>query len=189
MAKETSFKNFNLSLNKIADKLDSEIPSIAVLAVMVELEALHKKRIFDNGLNSNNEPIGEYSTDPGYFSKEEFIRKAAFKQQGKKNTGKFKNGKERKSMFLTGGYSEFRKIQGRQNDFMNAKYSGSGERSIGNVKENGAVVYGIRDKKEAEKMRGLSDKKGDFLSLTVGEQAYIEEQLAIEYQKLIDEHV
>lgn len=189
MAKETSFANFNIALQDVSKKLSNEIPSLAAMAVMVELEALHKKRIFDNGLKTSGEPIGEYSIEPGYFSKEVFIRKSAFKQKGKKNEGKFKNGKERKSMFLSAGYSEFRSIQGRQNDFVNIKYSGSAERSLGTSAFQGYVVYGIRDKKESIKLNGLNEKYGDFLTLSENEKRHVETELVIEYKKLIDEQV
>ena len=106
-------------LSEIARNLDEKMPSLIATQSMVELEAEWKDRIFGRGEMSDGSKIGDYSTKPSYFTKDSFIRANAFKPQGKKNKGNFKNGEQRKSMYLPGGYSEFRDIQGRENEFVN----------------------------------------------------------------------
>lgn len=171
------FEAFAVMLEDLATKLDETMPDVISTAVMVELEAKHKQRIFAEGLNSDGSKIGEYSQAPTYYPKEVFIRKGAFKAKGKKNSGDFKNGKQRKSMFLAGGYSELRSIQGRQTDFVDIKYSGSAERSIGIVKLGESVLYGVRDLTESKKLHGQIERFGDFLDLSETEKEFIKEEI------------
>lgn len=170
------FTEFSLTLQNLSNELDNKMPDVISAVIMVELEAKHKKRIFDDGLNSEGVKIGEYSTKPAYFSKDEFIRKNAFKGKGKPN-GTKKKSEDRKSMYLQGGYSEFRDIQGRQNKFVNLKFSGSAERSIGIEKFADSTLYGVRDLVESKKLNGLISRLSDFLSLNESEQEFVKDEI------------
>lgn len=147
-------------LESLAKHLDSAMPDIIAIQTMTEVMAEHKNRIFGKGLATDGSDIGNYSTTSAYFSKTDFIRKSAFKPQGKKNKGEFKNGNERKSMFLTNGYSEFRAIQGRRNDKKNYKFSGDLERSLNVVKIGNVVFYGTTNKEGSDKYNGLTEQSG-----------------------------
>ena len=147
-------------LESLAKHLDSVMPDIIAIQTMNEVMAEHKDRIFGKGLATDGSEIGEYSKKPAYFSKDEFIRKAAFTPQGKEKKGPFKNGKERKSMFLTNGYSEFRGIQGRRNDKKNYKFSGDLERSLNVVKIGETVFYGTTNQGASDKYHGLTEQSG-----------------------------
>ena len=116
-----SFTLLSDKLMEIAKELDDKMPDIIASASMAELMAIHKERIFDKGEKSDGSKIGEYSTTPIYVDKSSFIRKNAFKGVGKKG----KNGKQRKdnkTMYIPGGYSEFRTLNGRQNSHINFKF-------------------------------------------------------------------
>lgn len=173
-----SFQDLQLHLQEVAKKLDDQMPEVLEVQIMHELEAEWKERIFGNGLNSDGSKIGEYSTNPSYYTKEAFIRTTAFKPQGKINKGNFKNGKQRKSMFLVGGYSEFRKIQGRQNEFVNLKYSGSLERAFRVYKFGNSVLFGNASEPEHLKFTGMEDKFGEFGSLSETEKTILKESIA-----------
>lgn len=198
MSNEKPFEAFAAKLESLVKELDDKMPDAISAQIMVELEAQHKQRIFGEGLNSEGEKIGEYSKKSGYYSKDLFIRKSAFKPGVKaylsisteikinKKTGKVTAGKEvrhvnkdkMKTMYLQGGYSEFRDIQGRQTEFVNIKFSGSAERGIGIVKVGDAVLYGTRDLKESKKLLGNVERFGDFLSLSKEEQLFINTEIA-----------
>lgn len=100
---------------------------------MFELEADLKDRIFLDGKDSEGSAIGNYSTKPIYVSVSgtSQVRSSSLKprgknsQKGQRNQGTFKNGKERKSMYLPGGYSEYRKVVGRQNKTVDLNLTGS----------------------------------------------------------------
>lgn len=172
-----SFSLVSERLKEIAKNLDNKMPNIIATSSMLELMADHKERIFDKGLNTENSKIGEYSVEPSYFSKDSFIRKASFKQQGKEKKGKFKNGNERKSMYLSKGYSEFRNIQARQTEHVNLKFSGSLESALRIYKFGEDVLYGNNDKKENEKIDGLTKKYSEFISLTLQEREFLKNDI------------
>lgn len=177
MAADNPFESFALKMEHMAAELDDKMPDVIATSIMVELEAQHKQRIFGEGRKSDGSKIGEYSKKPTYYSKEVFIRKAAFKAKGKKDRGNFKNGNERKTMYLPGGYTELRDIQGRQTEFVDQKYSGSQERSIGIVKLGTAVLYGMRDLIESKKLEGNIKRFGDFISLSPAEKEFLKTEI------------
>ena len=118
--------------------------------------------------------MGGYSTKPSYYSKEEFVRKSAFKPQGKPTKdGKVRKGK---TMFLAGGYSEFRDIQGRKTDHKNLKLTGSLEAGINVVKNENAALYGTTSPLESAKFEGLEEQYGVF-GLTIGEQQFLKDEI------------
>lgn len=73
-----------------------------------------RKRIFFDGKDRVDNLIStKYSKKTIYVSKEDFVKKSAFKPK-----------KGRKTMKLEGGYSELRKIQGMETRKVNLRYSG-----------------------------------------------------------------
>jgi len=107
--------------------------SQSVIEGMLLLKADMTDRIFLNGLDLDGSPIGKYSTSPMYASLNQSsqVRSSSLKGRGKeakkgqRNQGKFKNGNSRKSMYLPGGYSEFRSVVGRQNSKVDLNLTGS----------------------------------------------------------------
>lgn len=176
-----SFEAVNIRLHEIAKNLDAQMPDVIAVQVMNELSAIHKKRIFGEGINTDGGKIGEYSTKSAYVSKDKFIRKGAFKPHGKPD----KNGKKstkNKTMYLAKGYSEFRDIQGRQVQFKNLKLSGSLERNIDVLKFGNSTLYGTTDSVESDKFQGLesdynafglSTNEKEFLKSEINDQAII----------------
>jgi hypothetical protein len=169
-----AFQDVSIKLNEIANKLDQVMPDIIAVQVMNELMAMHKKRIFDDGLNTDGAKLGEYSTTEKYFAKDKFIRKSAFKGVGKPN----KEGKRKANttMFLAKGYSEFRDIQGRKTDHINLKFSGSLEGNIFPLKEGNAVLYGTTDVNESIKFDGLEDRFEVF-GLSIQETEFLKNEI------------
>lgn len=142
--------------------LVKEISEVAMIHGANELIGEMRDRIFNKGLNSSGNPIGNsYSTTPTYVSKDVFIRKGSFTPKGKENKGNFKNGKERKTMYLEQGYKELRDIQGRQTAKVDWRYSGSLEKSIEAVREDSnSVLVAITDGLESSKRKGLEEQSG-----------------------------
>lgn len=163
-------------LTNIKESLDRAMPDIIAQAIMIEVMAMHKERIFDKGQRTDGTPIGEYSTDASYFAKDKFIRQGAFKPKGKPN----KDGKHRttKTMYISTGYSGFRDIQGRKTDRINLKYSGSLENNIQVVANGNETLYGTTDTEESIKFNALEDKFEAF-GLSQNEIDYLKEEIAI----------
>lgn len=173
-----SFSDLTSHLQDIARRLDEQMPDVGVVQAMTELEAEWKDRVFGRGEASDGGPIGEYSTKPAYYTRAAFIRTAAFKPKGKNGGGStFANGAARKSMYLPGGYSELRSIQGRSTEVVNLKYGGSLERAFRVYKFGGESLLGNADEAEHRKVLGNEDRFGDWASLTEGEKQYLRDQL------------
>lgn len=212
---KNSFDAFADMLESLVKELDSKMPDKVSMAIMVEAMDLHKKRIFERGEKTEGQKIGTYNDDPNYYSKDTFIRESAFKAQGKNEVGldafgkkkkratvaafdiktrkkvsvAVRNGnKERTSMFLPGGYKEFRDIQGRQTAFVDWKFSGSAERSLNVVKIGQPVYYGVTDAKESKKFDGLTDKFGEVLPLSNEEKLYITDELTQAAKQIMQDH-
>lgn len=148
------------ALAALKEELVTEVQDRILLAAAFTLKAEMIDRIFNRGLASDGAKIGDYSTTPAYFAKADFVRKSAFEKRGKTNTGDFKNGKARRSMYLPTGYKEFREIQGRKVDTKNFKMTGSLEKSINVLRDGDQTVIGITDGKESAKRHGLEEQVG-----------------------------
>lgn len=148
----------------------------AVIIGMNVLRADMIDRIFLNGLDSSNAQIGKYSNKPMYASLNQpsQIRASSLKGRGKsskkgqKNQSKFNNGKDRKSMYLPGGYAEFRAVVGRQNQKVDLMLTGS---------LKGDIRTGVRDK---DRMGGSIE-----LSFTTDKQVEIAEGNENRFNKTI----
>lgn len=182
MSFEPLIKKINAVISAVQD--EKTLGDLGV-EMFIELKAEYTRRIFEQGLNTASKPIGKYSTEPGYYSQGQFIRKASFKPQGKFSTGDFKNGNKRKSMFLQSGYSQFRKIQGRKTDKVNLKLSGSLERGFDILQDGDSVIFGQTSQFEALKMYGIEDKFGEVFSLAEEEIEFIGERVNEGYAVLI----
>ena len=200
-----SFNDIYLHLNGIAKDLDSKMPSLIATTAMVEFEAMWKERVFDRGEKKDGSKIGEYSDTPSYYSESQFIRKSAFKAQGKDDVGFDDKGKKKKrlsfniidsysgknkqiayvkstglnrtSMFLPGGYSEFRDIQGRETKYINLKLTGSEERAFRVYKFGNEVVFGNADEMENKKIEGQEDRFDEVFGPNESEQQFLNERI------------
>lgn len=174
-----SFEALSIHLQRIARRLDEQMPDVGVVVAMGELEAEWKDRVFNRGEAADGSDIGQYSTKPAYYSKAAFIRTGAFKPKGKNGGGAtFENGNPRKSMYLQGGYSELRSIQGRSTEVVNLKYGGSLERAFRVYKFGSEVLFGNADPIEHQKVLGNEERFGDWASLQESEKEYLRNQLA-----------
>ncbi len=169
-----AFQDVSTRLKELSHELDTKMPEALAVGVMAELMAIHKKRIFDDGLDTNGNSLGEYSTNEMYVSKDQFIRKSAFKPLGKPN----KQGKRKtnKTMFLAKGYTELRDIQGRKTNHKNLKYSGSLEAGTNVVKNENSVMYGTTSPAESIKFEALEEKYEVF-GLTISEKEFLKSEI------------
>lgn len=191
-----AFADLSDYLQNIANNLDSQAVDVAVVQSMTELQANFLKRVFVEGLDSQNSELGNYSEKPNYFSKEQFVRKSAFKGQGQRgfkgerikevSAGQFKVVKsEVKTMYLKNGYKELRQIQGRPTDKVNLDYSGSLKNAYRVFKFGEAVVFGQNDTFEHKKIEGLTDRFSEFQTLTDFEVEQLKNDLAEEVKIII----
>jgi hypothetical protein len=170
-------------------KLDNQYEKIAdakfLLLPVTEVHARQVKRIFVEGIGGDGAKIGQYSTKPMLASKEQFVKESAFKQSfvdpdtgaivdspmdgdkafwltfKNKKTG-VKNKKATPLMFLGGGYKEFKKIQGRESNFVNLKLTNNLNFDFTNslTLEGDIYMTGTKRKENSDKVEWMSDKYG-----------------------------
>jgi hypothetical protein len=114
-------------------------------AAAFQVIAEYKQRIFFNGLDSSESPIGQYSVNPFYINPLSLttVKASGIKPMGKNGQSVFKNGNPHKTKYLTQGYAELRTLTGRQAETVDLNFSGSLFQSI-KVTESGnvsAVTY------------------------------------------------
>lgn len=134
-----------------------------------------RQRLFQTGTQGDGSKTGNYSTEPIYASKSQFKNTGGFRPQGKnaKKTanGKLKKGQknkkdgsERKTMYLPGGYKELRHVQGMETGFVNLQYSGdlfTDFTKLTIVKDS--VVAKTSREINKKKIEGLTKKYGQSL--------------------------
>ena len=164
------FEVLSERLAEIARNLDEQFPTTIAMQSMIELQGEWLDRIA-RGENSDNQPIGVYSTKANYFSKDKFARAKAFKPIGK--TGK----KTKTTMYLQGGYNQFRDINQRETPEVNLKFSGSMLGAFRVYKFGSEVVFGNADALEHKKVEGNTDRFGEWSALTEGEKEFLKEAI------------
>lgn len=124
-----------------------------------------KNRITRQGVKTDGGKIGNYSTEPMYASKEQFIKKSAFKPQGK--AGKPKRGQAKpKTMYLPSGYKQLRDIQGRPTDTINENYTGDTLLSYQQEAVGNGIVQGFVNTRAAKIREGQEKRFGKIFSPT-----------------------
>jgi len=187
-------------------KADAETQNLSesvMLPAANRLLGTIKNRIVRDGLNSNNQKIGDYSTTPIYVSKEQFVKKGSFKPLGKGGfkgerivERKLKSGAIKRSikktkpqtMYLENGYKQLREIQGMDISKINLKYSG--DLIINNykiaTKGKTTILLGITTEEDAKKREGLEARFGAILSGTKEELKVYEDEVFKRYVKVLD---
>ena len=150
-----------------------------IYPVATKVHADMSERIFDNGINGDGNKIGEYSTEPAYYSKKQFKKTSAFKPRGKhSNDLKLKDGRPRKSMFIADGYHGLKGVQGYKNDTVNLTYSSTLRNNFdaGLTEDEGKVIVRL-NAANADKMGWMVNKygKATFKHTKEGKQFFRDE--------------
>lgn len=144
-------------------------------------------RVTLDGKNSTAGNIGNYSTKEMYATRDQFVKKGAFKPQGKNGTDTVRTfritnqraqrtpvragQRPRKSMYLVNGYKELRDVQGMPTNNVRAFYSGDLMLSYVLQQETQRIILGLNKESSVKKKKGLEKKFGDFLHATPEELA------------------
>lgn len=129
------------------------------------VRALAFQRIVNNGLNTNGNQIGKYSTKPTFVGRKSFRTKGAADRFFKsKPAWRRINGYN--VALLPGGYKNIREREGNQTRFVDLFFSGTMMRDYAVEAVGAAVVFGFRNPVNGLKMRGNEKRFGaDIISL------------------------
>lgn len=164
---------YNNNVAELLKEVELAATGEAYIPAANELLAETKNRIQLDGKKADGTNIGQYSTKPAYYSREQFVKKTAFKPQGK--TGK----KTEKTMYLPAGYKQLRDIQGRHTDKVNENYSGQTLLDYQLEQQNKSIVLGFVSERSSRIRKG-QDKKfgGDIWHSSAEELANYEKNVA-----------
>lgn len=137
-----------------------------------------KNRVIREGKNTNEGKIGNYSTKPAYYTKDQFIQKSKFKGVGKNGGTKYADGQSHRSMYLPQGYKQLRDIQGRETATVNQEYTGSFMKSYEMVVSKGEIILGLTSQRSKKIKQGLEKKYGKTLYASKAEIAAFNKEVA-----------
>lgn len=159
----------NLNPDKLREALRTSVIKVleagqqSITEGMLLFSADFKQRIFQDGLDADNNQIGNYSTKPIYVSisgNTSQVRKSSLKPKGKFSSGDFKDGKKRKSQYMPGGYKEYRAVVGRQNSKVDLFLTGSLRGSIQIGQSGGSTTLGFLNDEQLVIAQGNQDRFG-----------------------------
>jgi len=183
----------SLTPEQFRDKIKARIRELntgkLIYPVATAIHGMMLQRIFDKGINGAGTSIGRYSVNPAYYTRKQFKRGGSFKGQGKKAKGKFKNGKQRKSMYLSGGYKQLKSIQGMQSAFVNLSYSNDLRNDFATklAISGDSVVLRLSRKINISKVVWMREKYGKSLwKHTESERDFFETEVTAKLLKFIE---
>ena len=161
---------------RIIDLLFENAEQVSLVAAKAA-EAELKRRVFNDGKAADGSMIGSYSTKEGRFGESAFAVKGAFRPDAGK-----------RSMLLTGGYAELRRINGRQADYVDLQYTGSLIRSITTRATGGAHAVVISNNGDADIARHNEARFGKAIfAAGKTELEAIERAVIFEIERLLNQ--
>jgi len=171
------------ALRRTADEIDQRIPEI-LLGQEITAKSLIQDRIQETGKDSKGAQLGNYSDTklPPFF----FIGKGTKATDAKLQT----LAKEGKKI----SYKEFRKLDGKQGDYVDLTFSGKMWRETGVVKQGkqgqSAVIVIGQKTERSQKIAGYNEERyGNYLSLSDEELEILAEDVAAEVEDIINKNL
>jgi hypothetical protein len=142
-------------------------------------------RIFDKGLNSDNDKIGNYNSTNELYVNPKYSPKK-FPTKGKTGQSVFANGKPHKTGYFD-SYKSYKQSQGLESSFVDLTLFGDLRNNFkGGLQEvgNGKWIVSVRDN-NAKKIEGNEGKYGEVFAPTEQEKKQYKEILNFEILKAL----
>ncbi len=151
-----TIQDFILRLQKLEEVRDVQISERILIAGANEMLASLKDRIFDEGKDTAEGQISSrYRWQKKKYTREDFegVKGSGFRA----NTTVKEKGSSTPvpAMFIEDGYEGFRKLAGRQTEYVDLELTGSLRNNIRVGKDGDKVVIGLTSAKESEKRKKL----------------------------------
>jgi len=190
-------QEFSDRLRDLHGLVGGDLAKVALGKPALNLYAEIRKRVFEQGKNSDNSNTGQYSVKPLYVSKKMFAKPGAFSPRGKKGEvgdklvptyqlkrGNIKptnrviknfsvvksNNKPRTTMYLPQGYKELRDIQGFRTDVVDLTYRGELKKDFAIAQDGQAFLIGFKTKPQSDKRFALERQFGPVFYATTQER-------------------
>ncbi len=162
-------------LRNVTSIVARDVNKAKIIAIK-ELDAEYHNRIFTKGKSTAGMKIGKYGTNPMYAPVSggragSQVASSKLKPKGKNGKAKFKNGRVRKSMYMAGGYKEYRETVGRQTETVDLNLTGNLSTQITTGRTKQGVVLGFVDDDSSNLADKLEAKYGkDIFSVSDREE-------------------
>lgn len=169
-------------LKSLTKELEVKIPLI-ITASNVTAKSLVQNRVQETGKNSKGTQLGDYS--------ENGISAFFFIGKGSKSTDAKLKKLQREEKKVS--YSDFRKLDGKQNKHVDLTFSGRMWRGIGLTQSSTSnnrttVKVGAKDNYTDKVSESNSIRYGNFLTLASEEVEEIEEDIQFDIEAIIKKH-
>lgn len=187
------FGSITQILKQVVRAVNSKENDIATV-VLKDYEGRMKRRVFNNGIASDGNQIGAYSTKPMLVGSSSFpFKGAADKIFGSKKKRKSQSWvtvgtpKGNRSLVkLDGGYKQFRKLNGRQNSKVDLEMTSDLRNGIQVGTNSGKPVLGYINEESAIKGKGNEVRfKTTIFEPTISEDKQIDRNIDREVTKII----
>lgn len=178
--KTMNIQEYNKVLKNMPGKVQQRVmEGVIIPAANVMLASIINRNVRD-GKNTDGSKRPGYSTRPGYYSPKQFVKKSAFKPQGKNGSKK-----GAKTMYLPAGYKQLREIQGRKTEVVNAEYTGDTMLAFTLGKENETTaVIGFNREKASRVRKSLEKRYGSMFKPSQQEVANYKKEVTEQSKQL-----
>jgi hypothetical protein len=124
--------NFSDAIDRIKEKVNinpKELDKVLKVAA-TSVQGTMMRRVFNNGKDSKNGMIGNYSTKPTLVGRSSFVNKGAWDRVYRSKSYKWVTFRGRKLKVLTGGYKQIRQLEGKETASVNLTRTGKLSKSL-----------------------------------------------------------
>lgn len=171
------------ALRQTADELDQEIPAL-LLEQEITAKSLVQDRIQEKGLNAQGKKLGDYSNTkvPAFWFIGKGSRATDAKLKVLSDEGKYIS------------YSDFRKLDGKQEGYVDLTFTGQMWRETGLTKQNvsqkqAVIVIGQTTKRSEDIAKYNEERYGNFLELSDEELLIITEDMKSGVEEIINKNL
>lgn len=182
-----TIQDFILRLQEYEKFRDVQISERILIAGANEMLASITDRIFDEGKATNEQLISDrYRWQKKKYTREDFQGVKGAEFTANTTVKNQKTGKEEPAMFISGGYEGFRRLAGRQTNYVDLSLTGSLQQNMQIGKEGDKVVIGLTSLNEAKKKRKLEKMyKKDIFKPSAQDTAAAKEAMIKEIRFLL----
>lgn len=151
-----TLEDFQARMKQFSELRDAQLQNRVLIAAMKAIEGSLKERIFNNGLDSeDNQIASEYRSQKKKYVEDDFVgtKSSKFKPN---TTIKKKDGKIVPAMKFE-NYAAFRTYLGRQTAYVDLSLSGSLSGNIQTGESGGAIAIGLSSIEESKKRKQIEN--------------------------------
>jgi hypothetical protein len=188
-----TFEDYNKRLGGVIKDLETGKHGEIMVAMALNALTMIAKRVTEKGVNAEGQKYKPYSTKPILTGRKAFVKKSAFdsllSSRKKRSEADWRTVKGHHLLVLSGGYKQFRELQGRQTAFVDFTFTGGMWKDINVVSktsdhEKGIAIIGARNAKYKDILSGNTKRKGDILDLSHQEIEKLKESYNLNVLKI-----